>query len=118
MSQSSPLPEPPPLPQTIEACHSLICRLREELAQTRQSLAIHEENQRREWERIYGRGATPQSLLNIGLLMAGKGGVVHSKDPGDPTCGELLARRRAAEREDRKRQRQSRKQDDQRPGPG
>ena len=65
---------------------------------------MHEENQR------YGRGVTPQSLLNFGLLMTGKGGVVRSKDPNDPTCGEIYAKARAAEREERKRQRQLRKQ--------
>jgi hypothetical protein len=98
------------LPDDLHACHAMIKQLREKLAECQGKLAAHEENQRREWERLYGRGVTPQSTLNVGLPIEGKGGVVRSKDPNDPTCGELFAQRRAAEREQRKLQRQLRKQ--------
>lgn len=74
----------------------------------RRQLAVHEQNQQREFERMYGKGVTAQSLLNFGLLVAGKGGVVRSKNPNDPTCGELYAQARAAERE-RRQQRELRR---------
>jgi hypothetical protein len=58
---------------------------------------------------MYGKGVTAQSLLDFGLLVAGKGGVVRSKNRNDPTCGELYAQARAAEREQRRQQRELRR---------
>lgn len=98
-----------PLPSDVPSCHQLIGLLREELAAVRRQLAVHEQNQQREFERMYGKSVTAQSLLNFGLLVAGKGGVVRSKNPNDPTCGELYAQACAAEREQRRQQRERRR---------
>ncbi len=87
-----------PLPSDLYACHELIQRLRQELAEVKRRLIEFEAKDRRQWERLYGKGVTPQSLLGFGLLMAGKGGVAGSPNPDDPTCGELYLRAKAAER--------------------
>ena len=86
------------LPCELAAAHELIRRLRCENDELRAKLSVYQENERREFERIYGKGATPQTLLNFGLLMAGKGGVCSSGNPNDPTVGELFARERAKRR--------------------
>lgn len=87
-----------PLPADLHACHELVLRLRQELAGARRRLEEHEARERREFERLYGKGVTPQSLLGFGLPMAGKGGAIASPDPDDPTCGELYLCAKAAER--------------------
>lgn len=96
-----------PLPDTLEACHALIRRLSAEIAEVRRHLAAHEQSQRQALEGMYGKGVTPESLLNFGRTIAGKGGGVRSTDP---TCGEVFAQARAAERERRKQERRSRTQ--------
>ncbi|HLJ97459.1 MAG TPA: hypothetical protein VKU02_30145 [Gemmataceae bacterium] len=86
MSDEADRRHPEPLPDDLQTCHELILRLREELAEVRRRLEEHEAARRREFERMYGKGVTPQSLLDFGLLMAGKGGVTACGD--QPTCGE------------------------------
>jgi hypothetical protein len=54
----------------LAACHHVIERLRGELADVRRRLAVHEENQRRELERRYGKGTTAADLLSFGQPMA------------------------------------------------
>jgi hypothetical protein len=46
------------LPEDIESCHTLIRRLRDELQETRRKLSVHVENERRQYEARYGKGAT------------------------------------------------------------
>lgn len=98
------------LPDDLGACHELIRRLRRENQELRQTLAVCEHNERRVFQHIYGPGATPASLLNFGLLMAGKEPILRSDNPDDPTVGEVFARERAERRRqqaDRRRQRRS-----------
>jgi hypothetical protein len=87
-----------PLPVDLRACHELILRLRRELGEARRALEQYQAREQREFERLYGKGVTPQSLLGFGLLMAGKGGAAGSPDPDNPTCGELYLRAKAAQR--------------------
>jgi len=87
-----------PLPADLQACHELILRLRQQLTDVSRRLGEYEAKERREFERMYGKGVTPQSLLDFGLLMAGKAGAARSADPNNPTCGELYLRQKAAER--------------------
>ncbi|MGD0768090.1 MAG: hypothetical protein ABSB42_07835 [Tepidisphaeraceae bacterium] len=58
------------LPTDIESCHALTRRLRDELRETRRKLAIHVENERREYEAHYGKRTSPQSLLAFGEMIA------------------------------------------------
>src|SRR5690606_36862187 len=87
-----------PLPAELEACHDLIRDLMGRLAAAETRLHEYEVKERKEFERMYGKGVTPQSLLNIGLLVTGRGGATRSPNPDDPTCGELYLRAKAEER--------------------
>lgn len=88
----------PPLPEELAACHDLIRSLTDRLSVAEARLREYEQRERREFERMYGRGATPQSLLNFGRLITGQGGVTRSPNPDDPTVGEVYLRARAQER--------------------
>jgi hypothetical protein len=98
-----------PLPGNLKVCHELIRHLRGQLSDANQRLAEYEARERREFERMYGKGATPQSLLGFGLLLAGKGGAARSPDPDNPTCGELYLREKAAQRAAKRQARQKKK---------
>jgi hypothetical protein len=60
----------PELPRDVESCHALIRRLHDELQEARRRLSVHAENERRRYEALYGKGATPQSLLAFGQAIA------------------------------------------------
>jgi hypothetical protein len=98
------------LPDELAACHELIRKLGRQNQELREKLTICENNERQVFQHIYGPGATPTSLLNFGLLMAGKEPIIRSSNPDDPTVGEVYARERAERRRQRAEQRRQRRQ--------
>ena len=95
---------------TWPPCHELIRKLHQQNRALREKLARCDENEQRVFQHIYGPGATPASLLNFGLLMAGKEPIIRSSDPDDPTVGEIYARERAERRRQQAEQRRQRRQ--------
>ena len=59
-------PIPSSLPQDVAGCHALIRQLNDELAETRRKLSVYVENERRQMEWRYGKGATHQQVLEAG----------------------------------------------------
>lgn len=96
------------LPDDLIACHELIRSLRRQNQDLRQKLARCEEKERQAIQHLYGPGASPASLLDFGLLMAGKQPLIRSGNPDDPTVGEVVAQERA----ERRRQRRQRRNDE------
>jgi len=80
------------LPGELAGCHELIRQLRQQNHELREKLARYEQNERQVFQHIHGPGATPASLLNFGLLMAGKEPIIRSSNPDDPTVGGIYAR--------------------------
>ena len=98
------------LPDDLAACHRLIRNLHQQNQDLREKLIRYQENDRQVFQHIYGPGATPDSLLNFGLLMAGKEPVIRSSNPDDPTVGEVFARERAQRRRQQAEQRRQARQ--------
>lgn len=67
------------LPDDLQSCHALIRRLETELAEARRKLAVHVENERREYEARYGKGVKPASLLAFGEMIERMSGRVDPK---------------------------------------
>ena len=83
-----------PLPQDLDACHAMIRRLRAELIGTRRQLAVHEENQRRQFEHLYGKGFSFKSVLGFGQAMAKAMEKVDEQAIADELAAEDAMRRR------------------------
>jgi hypothetical protein len=80
-------------PNDLAACPELIRSLRRQNQELREKLAICEENERQVFQHIDGPGATPASLRNFGLLMAGKEPLIRGEQSGRSHRGRGLGPR-------------------------